>query len=107
MGTVRKTVMLTDQQERWIKVRIAAGDFTSDSEYIRELIRRDPEGPGCRERDGTAGAILSAGAGQGSRAERRRSPNWDCDDRSQNHAAAGRSVESALRDHAVLELAVR
>ena len=43
MGTVRKTVVLTDQQERWIKVRIATGDFTSDSEYIGELIRRDQE----------------------------------------------------------------
>ena len=43
MVTVRKTVTLTDQQERWIKVRTAAGDFTSDSEYIRELIRRDQE----------------------------------------------------------------
>ena len=43
MGTVRKTVTLTDQQERWMRVRTAAGDFTSDSEYIRELIRRDQE----------------------------------------------------------------
>ena len=43
MGTVRKTVTLTDQQERWIKARTAAGEFTSDSEYIRELIRRDQE----------------------------------------------------------------
>ena len=43
MRTVRKTVTLTDQQNRWIKVRTAAGDFTSDSEYIRELIRRDQE----------------------------------------------------------------
>ena len=43
MGTVRKTVTLTDQQDRWIRVRTAAGDFASDSEYIRELIRRDQE----------------------------------------------------------------
>ena len=43
MGTVRKTVTLTDQQERWIKARTAAGGFTSDSEYIRELLRRDQE----------------------------------------------------------------
>ena len=43
MGTVRKTVTLTDHQERWIRVRTAAGDFTSDSECIRELIRRDQE----------------------------------------------------------------
>ena len=43
MGTIRKTVTLTDRQDRWIKMRTAAGDFTSDSEYIRELIRRDQE----------------------------------------------------------------
>ena len=43
MGTVRKTVLLTDQQEQWIKARIATGDFASDSDYIRELIRRDQE----------------------------------------------------------------
>ena len=43
MGTVRKTVTLTDQQDRWIRVRTAAGDFASGSEYIRELIRRDQE----------------------------------------------------------------
>ena len=43
MGTVRKTVTLTDQQDRWIKGRTAAGDFASDSEYIRDLIRRDQE----------------------------------------------------------------
>ena len=43
MGTVRKTITLTDQHERWIKVRTATGDLTSDSEYIRELIRRDQE----------------------------------------------------------------
>ena len=43
MGTVRKTVVLTDQQERWIKAQVAAGEFASDSEYIRELVRRDQE----------------------------------------------------------------
>ena len=43
MGTECKTVTLTDQQGRWIKVRTAAGDFASDSEYIRDLIRRDQE----------------------------------------------------------------
>lgn len=43
MGTVRKTITLTDQQNRWIKTRITAGGFTNDSEYIRDLIRRDQE----------------------------------------------------------------
>ena len=43
MATVRKTITLTDQQDRWIKTRIAGGGFTNDSEYIRDLIRRDQE----------------------------------------------------------------
>ncbi len=43
MGTVRKTITLTDLQDQWIKAQIAAGRFTNDSEYIRDLIRRDHE----------------------------------------------------------------
>lgn len=43
MGTVRKTITLTDKQDEWIKVQIASGDFTNDSEYIRDLVRRDQE----------------------------------------------------------------
>ena len=41
MSTTRKTITLTEQQDQWIKRQIAAGDFTNDSEYIRDLIRRD------------------------------------------------------------------
>ena len=41
MGTTRKTITVTDQQDEWIKTKIAAGGFTNDSEYIRDLIRRD------------------------------------------------------------------
>lgn len=43
MATVRKTISLSEQQDRWIKARIEDGDFTNDSEYIRALIRRDQE----------------------------------------------------------------
>ena len=43
MGTVRKTITLTDLQDGWIKAQIVAGRFTNDSEYIRDLIRRDQE----------------------------------------------------------------
>ena len=43
MATIRKTITLTDLQDQWIKARIAAGHFTSDSEYIRDLIRHDRE----------------------------------------------------------------
>ena len=43
MGTIRKTITLTDQQDQWIKAQIAAGEYTNDSEYIRDLVRRDQE----------------------------------------------------------------
>lgn len=41
MATVRKTITVTDQQDAWIKAQIDSGDFTNDSEYLRDLIRRD------------------------------------------------------------------
>ena len=43
MTTVRKTITLTDQQDGWIKSQIQAGHYTNDSEYIRDLIRREQE----------------------------------------------------------------
>lgn len=43
MSTVRKTITLTDQQDGWIKAQIRAGHYTNDSEYIRDLIRREQE----------------------------------------------------------------
>lgn len=43
MATVRKTITLTDAQDDWIKSQVANGDFTNDSEYFRDLIRRDQE----------------------------------------------------------------
>ncbi len=39
--TTRKTITVTDQQDEWIKAQIEGGDFTNNSEYIRDLIRRD------------------------------------------------------------------
>ena len=41
MGAIRKTITLTDLQDRWIKAQISAGHYTNDSEYVRDLIRRD------------------------------------------------------------------
>ena len=43
MATVRKTITLTDKQDSWIKEQIDAGHYTNDSEYIRDLIRREQE----------------------------------------------------------------
>ena len=44
MATIRKTITLSDSQDAWIKAQIARGAFTNDSEYIRDLVRRDQEG---------------------------------------------------------------
>lgn len=41
---IRKTITLSDNQDAWIKAQIARGAFTNDSEYIRDLVRRDQEG---------------------------------------------------------------
>ena len=41
MGTTRKTVTITDQQNNWIKAQIAMGEFTNDREYLRNRVRRD------------------------------------------------------------------
>ncbi len=39
----RKTIVVTEQQDAWIKAQIGSGGYTNDSEYIRDLIRRDQE----------------------------------------------------------------
>ena len=39
MGTVCKTITVTEKYDAWIKEQISKGDFTNESEYIRSLIR--------------------------------------------------------------------
>ena len=41
MATVRKTITLSESQDAWIKSQITSGAFTNDSEYIRDLVKRD------------------------------------------------------------------
>ena len=43
MATIRKTITLTKKQDVWVKAKIAHGDFTNDSVYFRDLVRRDQE----------------------------------------------------------------
>lgn len=43
MGTVSKTIILTEKQDDWIQDQIIAGRYADDSEYIRDLIRREQE----------------------------------------------------------------
>lgn len=39
MAMVKKSISITDQQDSWIKEKIAAGYYGNESEVIRELIR--------------------------------------------------------------------
>jgi antitoxin ParD1/3/4 len=41
METIRKSITFTEKQNEWIRLQIEKGDFTNDSEYIRDLVRKD------------------------------------------------------------------
>ena len=41
MPMIKKTVTVTEQQESWIRAQIQSGAYGNDSEYVRDLIRRD------------------------------------------------------------------
>ena len=43
MKTTRKTITLSELQDAWVKARIDSGDYTNDSEYFRDMIRRDQQ----------------------------------------------------------------
>ncbi|MBL4852755.1 MAG: type II toxin-antitoxin system ParD family antitoxin [Robiginitomaculum sp.] len=43
MAIVKTTLSLTDLDRRWMDGMIASGEYVSNSEYIRNLIRRDKE----------------------------------------------------------------
>lgn len=39
MPMVKKSISVTDQQDRWIKAQIKTGHYGNESEVVRELIR--------------------------------------------------------------------
>lgn len=41
--TVRKTIILTEQQEKWVQSQVDSGNYSDDSDYVTELIRKDQE----------------------------------------------------------------
>lgn len=43
MGVVRKSITFTEQQDAFVKSLIEQGFYTNDSEYIRDIIRKDQE----------------------------------------------------------------
>jgi antitoxin ParD1/3/4 len=40
---MRKTISMPDQMADWIASRIERGQFNNESEYFRDLVRRDQE----------------------------------------------------------------
>lgn len=41
MTMTRKTITITEQMDDWVKTQIDSGRYGNDSEYFRDLIRRD------------------------------------------------------------------
>ena len=39
MAMIKKSITVTDQQNEWIQAQMAKGQYASDSEIFRELIR--------------------------------------------------------------------
>ena len=62
MSMHRKTITLTEQQDDWVKGQIESGHFGTDSEYIRDLIRRDQQ---AKERLATLRQALADGDSSG------------------------------------------
>lgn len=62
MSMRRKTITLTAQQDDWVKGQIESGHFGNDSEYVRDLIRRDQQ---AKERLATLRQALAEGESSG------------------------------------------
>ena len=43
MVMVRKTITVPDVMDEWVKAQIESGRYANDSEYFRDLIRRDQD----------------------------------------------------------------
>ena len=41
MAMVKKSITVTDQQAQWIQAQLATGNYASDSEILRDLIRKE------------------------------------------------------------------
>lgn len=43
MAMVKKSITVTEQQAEWLQSQITHGDYASDSEYLRDLIRKEQQ----------------------------------------------------------------
>ncbi|MGD8497536.1 MAG: type II toxin-antitoxin system ParD family antitoxin [Chromatiales bacterium] len=41
MSMTRKTITITPQMDDWVRAQVESGRYGNDSEYVRDLIRRD------------------------------------------------------------------
>ncbi|GFD88269.1 hypothetical protein KUL152_04950 [Tenacibaculum sp. KUL152] len=41
MAMVKKSITVTEQQEQWMQAQLATGNYASDSELLRDLIRKE------------------------------------------------------------------
>ncbi|NQY63969.1 MAG: type II toxin-antitoxin system ParD family antitoxin [Alteromonadaceae bacterium] len=41
MAMVKKSITVTNKQAQWIQAQLATGNYASDSEVLRELIRKE------------------------------------------------------------------
>lgn len=62
MSIRRKTITLTEQQDDWVKSQVESGHFDNDSQYIRDLIRRDQQ---AKKRLATLRQVLIEGESSG------------------------------------------
>ncbi len=67
MATVRKTITLTEQQDLWISAQLTVGGYTNDSEYIRDLIRREQERRGAELEKVRAALVEGENSGEARR----------------------------------------
>ena len=43
MSMMRKTITIPEAMEEWVKAQIESGRYGNDSEYFRDLVRRDQD----------------------------------------------------------------
>jgi antitoxin ParD1/3/4 len=43
MATVRKSITFTDTLSNWMQSLVSSGEYANESEYVRELVRKDRE----------------------------------------------------------------
>ncbi len=41
MAMVKKSITVTEQQDAWIKAQIVTGNYSNESEFLRDLIRKE------------------------------------------------------------------